>query len=123
MRTIKFDIGEEVYLIDWKVSVSIAICGTCEGSGRAKALIKDKLYSVECPCCKGTKEVKTYNKVWHPIKHKFEVEYIEVGDKRGERYWIGSKDYDKLCFSEKALFSSLEEAQAECDRLNEEGEE
>lgn len=113
----KFEIGQEVFVIEKENMVleEIQTCPVCLGSGN----IVHRGYKMSCPKCNGKKEIvlnakrvslfSVDNKPHNITSIKYTI------SKEGEylRYRINNKS-----ISEDMIFATREEAEMECERLN-----
>mgnify|MGYP001413957503 CR=1 FL=1 len=134
--TSKFDLNQQVYTIIQDRKTAWEECSTCDGRG--KVTIKNEQH--DCPKCRGSKGEYVYLPLaWHvdgPMtigKIRYEVTNIEktgMFDNIGE-YAEGKDEHEVeyMCYEtgigagtlwhEERLYTTAEEAQADCDRKNE----
>ena len=110
----KFDVGEEVYIV--KKARKEEKCPACDGAGH-KIINGHKFTCVECygtgKLHKGKKIYKVTNK--DKINRITTHSYIENGElKTVIKYKF--QDYNE--YTDKRLFSTLEEAEEYCKELN-----
>ncbi|MBR5596632.1 MAG: hypothetical protein IKW30_04405 [Lachnospiraceae bacterium] len=118
----KFEIGQEVFLItERKVRIEDKrTCDVCLGVGT----IIYKGYEIKCPKCHGRREIVLDSKptIIHSVEDKPYriVSYRFTVCKDGEilRYKIKQGYEKEKSVSEETIFTTLEEAVAECDKLN-----
>jgi len=123
----KFGIGNKVVGISHYSKEVFIPCSTCDATGEIK--VKDKKF--ECPDCYGKggrTEYKT--KEWNVVNNEEilgcdNVIRIDIDVTREEvkiRYILGrkySKSYSGTLWDENDLFKTVEEAEVECKRRNE----
>jgi len=110
----KFDVGDKVYTVVNREYWERTKCLACEGTG--KVLLLDNTYYA-CPNCNGHKTVATSKRtVWDYIDAE-SIDGIMI-KKCNNKY---KYSYDIYCemFEEEDLFLSDGDAQAECNKRNE----
>ena len=126
----KFNLSEKVVGISHYMKEIFIRCSTCDGIGRI--IIKDKNF--KCSDCYGEGVQKEYKtKEWNIANDNEEILSgydniikIDIDITREEtkiRYILGrkySKSYSGTLWDENDLSKTTEEAEAECERRNEE---
>lgn len=141
----KYNLGDIVYTVQ-KTQV-FEDCTVCDGEGTVDVQVKEGYYRVFCPNCKGHKTVATTtDKLWvilekvfvgiglaSPIAEaKYEIQEI-IANERGISYKVRlynedanlsrfTRDRLTKTISEELLFLSKVEAQAYCDKMNQQEE-
>ena len=115
----KFDIGDKVITINRTFTRTEKTCPLCKGEKRFRATA-DPDFSIDCPTCAGTGMVGEYNGSRWTVAGEDEIEQIHVSNYRNPKF--NTIDYT-LCKAsgtvyERNVFSSVKDAQTECDRRN-----
>lgn len=141
----KYSLGDIVYTVQ-KTQV-YENCTVCDGEGTVDVQVKEGYYKVFCPNCKGHKTVvTTTNRIWvilekvfvgigmaSPIAEaKYEIKEVIVKEdgisykvvlyNEGANLSRFTKDRLTKTISEELLFLSKVEAQAYCDKMNQQEE-
>ena len=106
----KFEVGQTVWSIRWLLP--LIKCPACN----------EELIRIECPKCgtTGTAGTDTARK-WEVDEHPITLTEIEIRVKNaGTR--IECCGIDQHFYNENAVYASQEEAQAECDKRNQQQE-
>jgi len=125
----KFNLGDKVTGISHCTKEILIPCLTCDRTGRI--IIKDKNF--ECPDCHGKGGYNEYKpKAWYVVTDEGilsgydNVVKIDIDVTREEikiRYLLGRKysnSYSGTLWPENDLFRTIEEAELECKKRNEE---
>lgn len=123
----KFNIGDQFYSIRSSTFKSQKFCDVCAGEGEIKIPKYESL--VMCPACYGRGKIESYGKEEWGVEGKDIVEdnlglysapIASVSAERSE--WQNKTTYTRKGFAnfyyEKDMFTTMEEAQDECDRRN-----
>ena len=130
-----FSIGDVIYVIQYDTLLKKVLCPACEGEG--KHTLKDGTVT-RCPKCndgyKNVREKAQYHVAGPLTIGKVSVEITESQDVEGyfgDNYKSQSKRVEAymcqetgvgsgtLYYLNKGIFASREDAQAECDKRNE----
>ena len=113
----KFELGDVVIRIE-EIEKDYEQCDLCDGTGKIE--VKNKNVKIECPQCHGKGQLEQYLN-----KPRYEVVETDLTIVGIMKYPYDSMVYYNLIchtkleeFEENLLFSSIEEAQLECNRLN-----
>ena len=125
----RFNIGDKVVGISYCTKEYIQTCSICEGVGKIK--VKDKEFT--CPDCYGEGGRKEYKpQQWYIItdegilSHYDKIIKIDVEITKKEtktQYMLGARysgSYGGTLWDENDLFKTIEEAELECKKRNEE---
>ena len=128
----KFDIGQEVYLIQkLKKNYSKTLCSFCGGDKTIVGKNPPNL-TTNCPMCRGSGEFITHLPDTYAItswdSSKLAMRIVEIHyTSDGEKKYFLQADHDYRCEYEgnafgryvpEDLFASVDEAQTECDKRN-----
>lgn len=120
MLKVKFNIGNTVYRIkcDQGINNLGVICPVCDGTGKFKSPTSGQVHN--CPgvngyLCKNGKMHVVWRNCYYPIKDVVEFICIERHNGADEIEYGLKSDLD---VHEDELYTTLEDAQAECDRRN-----
>lgn len=116
IKEIKFDIGQEVYVLKEKEKSHKIPCPICEGKG--KVIIKNK--SFDCPQCSGRKfTYQWFHYGWTIVKVRItDVELFFDGNNKKcvQYYWLGASTFNDT--TDNCIFLSKKEAQMEANKRN-----
>jgi len=125
----KFEIGDKVVGISHGIKEILIPCSTCDRTGRI--VVKDKNF--ECPDCYGKGGHSEYqSKAWYVVTDdgilsgydnviKIDIDVVRKETKIS--YLLGRKYsnlYSGTLWDENDLFKTIEEAELECEKRNEE---
>jgi len=112
----KYGIGDKLWIVDWRPTCKTTACDLCAAEG--KIVVQHSGVEIECPRCDGQKEIKTCcldSSEWVPI-YLGEVRAIVITDNSVEYHSLEQiTNCSYMCEEAETIFTSQEEAQAECD--------
>lgn len=135
----KFGIGDIIYIIEEVVRYET--CVSCNGKGDVDAIINNEKVNIKCPTCRGFGRISSENRVWRVVKERKigmcnptikviyrvheiiiredGIDYVLILHEGSKLHYVDRKRrYGITLREEDGMFSSIEEAQKECDRRN-----
>ena len=113
-----YAVGDEIYLIESQRVLESNNCPACGGTGDVRG-IDNLIY--DCSNCEGNGIVGLKKRVWNVREAPFKIAhlYVEVGEKTQLEEYCEDPSGGSQYYGHERLFPTREEAQAECNRLNE----
>ena len=117
----KFNIGDEVVSINRTLIRSEKVCPLCKGEKKFVGIHYSD-FSIDCPKCAGTGVIGEYGGSQWTVVGRDTIKRIHTSSFSEPKFNVIDYDLDKASGSayERDLFSSVREAQEECDKRNNE---